>query len=43
MPQGVAIWNVGAVSEQAKALLAHAVEQQILHLLIAVLIEILQD
>ena len=43
MPEGVAIGNVGAVGEQAKALVAHAIEQLILHLLIAEVVQILQD
>ncbi len=43
MPDGVAIRNVGAVREQAKALVAHAVKQLVFHLLIAELVEIFQD
>ena len=43
MPQGVAIRNVCAVSEQTKALVAHAVQQLVLHLLVAEVVEILQD
>lgn len=43
MPDGVAIGNVGTVSEQAKALVAHAVQQLVLHLLVAEVVEMLQD
>lgn len=43
MPDSVAIGDGGAVSEQAKALVAHAVKQLELDLLIAVQVQILQD
>lgn len=43
VPQGVAIRNVGAVGEQAKALVALAVEQLVFHLLVAEVVKILQD
>ena len=43
MPEGVAVGNVGAVGEQAKALVAHAVKQLVLHLLVAEVVEVLQD
>ena len=43
MPDGVAIWDVGAIGQQAKALVAHAVKQLVFHLLVAELVEILQD
>jgi len=43
MPDGVAIGDVGTVSEQAKALVAHAVKQLVFHLLIAEVVEMLED
>ena len=43
VPDGVAIGDVGTVSEQAKALVAHAVQKLILGLLIAEVVEVLQD
>ena len=43
MPDGVAIGDVGPVSEQAKALVAHAVKQLVLHLLVAEVVEMIED
>ncbi|MBP8140992.1 MAG: hypothetical protein KAY02_03470 [Acidovorax sp.] len=43
VPEGVAVGNVGTVSEQAKALVAHAVQQLVLHLLVAEVVEVLED
>lgn len=43
MPDGVAIGDVGAVGEQAKALVAHAVKQLVFHLLVTEVVEVLQD
>lgn len=43
MPEGVAIGHVSAVFEQAKALVAHAVKQLELHLLVRVVVQVLQD
>ena len=37
------IRDVGAVGEEAKALVAHAVKQLVLHLLIAQVVQVLQD
>ncbi len=43
VPNGVAIGDVDTVSEQAKALVTHAVQKLILGLLIAEVLEVLED
>ena len=43
VPDGVAVGDVGALGEQAKALVAHAIQQLVLHLLVAEVVEVLED
>lgn len=43
VPDGVAVGNGGTAFEQAKALVAHAIQELVLSLLIAELVQVLQD
>ena len=43
VPDGVAVGDAGAVLQQAKALVAHAIQQLVLHLLVAEVVEVLED
>ena len=43
VPDGVAVGDVGAIGQQVQALVAHAVKQLVLHLLVAEVVEVLKD